>query len=454
MELSTILSKQRVFFSENHPFSLKFRLDTLKELHRLVRTNEQAIAAALRNDLHKSEAESFLAEIGIVLNEITFFLRNLKKLSRRTGVPTPLSLFPAKSYRIATSYGSVLIMAPWNYPFQLCMVPLIGAIAAGNTVILKPAADAPATSHLLAKMIGENFPPELIYVVEGGRAENSALLEQRFDYVFFTGSTHVGRAVMEACARNLTPLTLELGGKSPCIVDASADLKLAARRIVFGKLLNAGQTCIAPDFIIVDSAIKESLVQALIQAIETYLRDLGPGNFPRIINDHHFSRLEQLAAGEHIRWSGKNDPQTRTFMPMILDQVRWDAPVMTEEIFGPIFPVLTYESFDKMIAALAERPRPLALYIFSQERSHQQKALSALPFGSACVNDSVVQISNLHLPFGGVGESGMGRYHGEASFRTFSYDKSIFAGAQKIDFPFRYPPYSEKKLKFLKRFFK
>ena len=367
-------------------------------------------------------------------------------------VPTPLAHFKSTSRILYEPFGTVLIMSPWNYPVNLTLAPLVGAIAAGNCAAVKPSNYSPATSAVLDKLISDNFPAEYISVITGGREENTSLLEQRFDYIFFTGGTTVGKLVMQAAAKYVTPVTLELGGKSPCIVEESANLKIAARRIVFGKYLNAGQTCVAPDYLLLQNSVKDKFVAEIKTAVneafptETY-KDM---HLPHIVNEKHFERLMNLMKGEKIILGGTGDSRRRFIEPTILDGITFDSKIMQEEIFGPILPVLTFDSIDYTIKEIKDRERPLALYLFTKNKSIEKKVLSEISFGGGCINDTIVHLATNHLPFGGVGFSGMGKYHGMESFKVFSNAKSILKKAYFPDISVRYHPYSESKLKLIR----
>ena len=357
---------------------------------------------------------------------------------------------------MASDFGVVLIMSPWNYPFMLCMEPLAGAIAAGNCCILKPSAYAPATSAVIRELIEAVFPPEYVAVVEGGRAENTALLEQRFDYIFFTGGVTVGKLVMEKASRHLTPVTLELGGKSPCIVEESANLKIAARRLAFGKYLNAGQTCVAPDYLLVQDSVKEPFLALLKQEIRNMYgeKPLENPDYPKIINEKHYRRILGLLEGETVLTGGEANETTLQIAPVILDGVKAEAPVMQEEIFGPVLPVLTFSSVDEAERFVREREKPLACYIFTTRKDVEKRLLQNLSFGGGCVNDTIIHLATSRMGFGGVGSSGMGSYHGKWSFETFSHEKSIVKKYNWIDLPIRYQPYTKGKEKLLKFFLK
>ena len=443
MEFTPLMDRQRQFFRSGVTLDLSRRKQALRDLLREIEAREDELLAALQTDLGKAPFEGYMTEIGLVREEIRYHLKHLDHWARDKRVPTPLSQFPARSIRHPEPYGVVLIMAPWNYPIQLSLEPLIGAISAGNCAVLKPSAYAPACSHALKELISACLPDNWVTVVEGGRAENQALLDQKFDYIFFTGSMEVGKYVMKKAAEHLTPVSLELGGKSPCIVDETANLKLAAKRIVWGKFLNAGQTCVAPDYVLVHKSVRKKLLTYLKRMTEKLygMQPCKNREYPKIINEKHFDRLcgyidqrHTVVGGEWSRKSGKIEPT-------ILTRVSWDSPVMQEEIFGPILPVLVYEDLDEAIAQINSRPKPLALYLFTRSRRTEKKVLGQISYGGGCVNDTVVHLATSHMPFGGVGESGMGSYHGKAGFDTFTHRKSILKKALWLDLPVRYPPY-------------
>ena len=373
---------------------------------------------------------------------------------RERAVPTPLAQFPAKSFVSPEPYGVALIISPWNYPVQLCLSPLVGAISGGNCAVVKPSAYAPATSAAIAKLIRETFDARYIAVVEGGRAENSALLAQRFDTIFFTGSVAVGKVVMEAAAKHLTPVTLELGGKSPVIVDKTADLKLAARRIAFGKVLNAGQTCVEPDYLLIDASVKDAFVREYRAALQAFFPDGRMDEMPVIVSEKHFARVTKLLEGQNACIGGTFDEKTRFVAPTLLDGVSPDSPVMQEEIFGPILPMLTFDRLQEAIDFIRGREKPLALYLFTSDRAAERQVLGSCSFGGGCINDTIIHLATTHMPFGGVGHSGMGSYHGKKSFETFTHARSIVKKAIWLDLPLRYHPYSEKKLRMVKKFMK
>lgn len=450
-----LIQKQRRFFSQGKTKDVSFRMEELGKLRTVIKQHEQELMDALKADLNKSEFDAYLTEIGILLEEIRFTMKHLKKWAKPRKVKSAIAQVGSKSFIYPEPYGIALIIAPWNYPFQLAIAPLIGAIAAGNCAILKPSELTPHTSALLSKMIAENFPKEYISVVEGGVETSTALLNEKFDYIFFTGSVPVGKIIMEAASKNLTPVTLELGGKSPCIVHEDANVKLAAKRIAWGKYINAGQTCVAPDYIYAHSSIKEEFLNELKKAIqELYGEDpIKSGNFTKIVSEKHLNRLANFLNNGTIVHGGRYDQSSRIIEPTVLTNVTWNDEVMEDEIFGPILPVLEYEDLSSMISEITNRPKPLALYIFSESENVQNQILSRISFGGGCINDTVFHLSSPYLPFGGVGESGIGAYHGKGSFDVFSHEKSILKQTTKFDLPFRYPT-TKDALKKLKMFIK
>ena len=450
-QITALVEKQRSYFSSGATLPAAFRVEALRKLRQALSDNEDRIAEALYSDLGKSPQESYMCETGMALSELSYLIRHTPSFARKKTVPTPLAQFAARSYRKPSPYGVTLIMSPWNYPLLLTIGPLADALAAGNTAIVKPSAYSPATSTLLAELLGSLFPEEHVAAVTGGRAENLHLLEQKFDYIFFTGSTGVGRLVLEKAARHLTPVTLELGGKSPCIVDESANLKLAARRIVFGKFLNSGQTCVAPDYILCHASAKEELLTHIQAEIA---RQYGDGSCGKIISHKHFDRLTGLLSQGQILCGGTGDADTLRISPTLLDNVTWDAPVMQEEIFGPILPVLTYTDLESVIETVNSRPKPLALYLFSEDKKTVEAVTSRCAFGGGCVNDVIIHLATTHMPFGGVGESGMGAYHGKAGFDTFTHYKSIVDKKTWLDLPMRYRPYTQLSDKLVRLFLK
>lgn len=452
VEYKELLHKQRSYFQTGDTKDVEFRIRQLKRIYQWITDHENEIMDALYKDLNKSPFEAYATEIGIVKEEIRYALKHIRKWASVKHVHTPITQFPSKSFVYPEPYGVVLIMSPWNYPFQLTLAPLAGAICAGNCAVVKPSAYAPHTAKVMADMIRELFPEKYIAVIEGGRAENQALLNEKFDYIFFTGSVSVGRYVMEKAAAHLTPVSLELGGKSPCIVDETADLKLAAKRIVWGKFLNAGQTCVAPDYILVQNSVKDKLVHYM----KHYIRKMYGKNplqnpeYPKMVNEKHFHRVADLTREVKVVCGGASDESRLKIEPTILEQVTWDSPVMQEEIFGPLLPVLTYYDLEEVVQMVNAKPRPLALYYFTKDKEREKEILKRISYGGGCINDTIVHLATSHMPFGGVGNSGMGGYHGKASFDTFTHEKSIMKKSCLIDIPIRYAPF-RKKLGILKK---
>ena len=454
--ISALIRSQRKFFSTGITLDVDYRIATLKKLRRVLKERETDIAAALHADLGKAPTEGYMCETGLVLDEIRYMLRHIRSLAKEKTVPTPIVQFASRSYRKPCPYGQVLIMSPWNYPILLTLSPLVDALAAGNTAIVKPSAYAPVTGALLKEIIESCFSPEYVAVVTGGREENTCLLEERFDYIFFTGSKHVGKTVLEKAACHLTPVTLELGGKSPCIVHRSANLKLAAKRIVFGKFLNCGQTCVAPDYILCDEAVKEEFLTHLKAEIQKqYGTDcLRNPDYGKIITRKHFQCVIRLIDPAKVIIGGRFDPDSLKIEPTVMDCVTWEDSVMGEEIFGPVLPILTFRSVDEVISTVNRRDKPLALYIFAQDRSVIHSVTARCAYGGGCVNDCVIHLATPHMGFGGVGESGMGAYHGKAGFDTFSHCKSIVDKKTWMDLPMRYQPYKavyDKMIRFFLR---
>lgn len=447
MEIKELVKRQRKYFLSGATLSYASRMDALERIGVAFDRYEEKLCDALYQDLHKAASESRMAEIGMTRAELNHCRKHLAGWMRREHVKTGLANFHAKSFTIAEPYGVTLVMAPWNYPVMLCMEPLINAVAAGNCVILKPSAYAPHVSSVLAEMLASCFSPEYIAVVEGGRTENNELLEQRFDHIFFTGSTSVGKIVLEKAARFVTPVTLELGGKSPCIVDQTANIKLAARRIVFGKILNSGQTCVAPDYLIVHPAVKEALFDAMKRELVTMLgeKPLEAKEYPRMVNAKHYERVMGLLEGEQAIVGGYGNPDTLQIAPTILDEVTLDAPVMQEEIFGPVLPTLTFETREELLEIIRHFEKPLACYLFTTDKTMERWLLTHVSFGGGCINDTIVHLATSEMGFGGVGGSGMGSYHGRVGFETFSHRKSIIKKSNWIDLPMRYHPYTEWK---------
>lgn len=440
---SNLTLAQRQFFAAGETRDIGFRKQQLQKLRRSIENNEKVILEALRNDLGRSDFESFSAEIAIVFHEIDKARRKLKSWARRRRQATPLVLFPATSWIEPEPYGRVLIIAPWNYPFQLALAPLVAAIAAGNCAVVKPSEAAPATAKVIGEIIADTFDPAFVRAIEGGVAETQALLAEPYDFIFFTGGTRIGKLVYEAAARHLTPVVLELGGKNPCIVEPDADLAVAARRIAWGKCINAGQTCIAPDYLLVHRSIQERLIDLLAGEFLRFYGDdpKTSGDYGRIVNDAHFTRLNDLLTDGVVVAGGETDPNERYIAPTILDGITWDSKIMRDEIFGPILPVIVYDHLDQVLAEIGARPKPLALYLFSGNEATQRKVLGSISSGGAAINDVFAQILNLELPFGGVGESGIGAYHGKSGFDTFSHLKSVVKRGTWADPRLKYPPY-------------
>lgn len=454
-EISLLLNSQREYYKSGNTLPISFRKAQLKKLYFAVKERENELNEALRQDLGKSDFEAFLCESGFVLTEISHMIKNLKRYAKPKKVRTPIAQFHSKSYILPTPMGNTLIMSPWNYPLLLTLGPLTNAIAAGNTAIVKPSAYSPATSAAIKRLISDCFPPEYVAVVTGGRQENSALLDQKFDLIFFTGSQSVGKEVLRHAAKNLTPSILELGGKSPCIVDSSADIKLSAKRIVFGKYLNCGQTCVAPDFIFCESTIKDELIENIKLQIKTQFGEhpLENENFGKIINEKHFDRLLSLIDQNKVIHGGNYNRETLKIEPTVIDNVSFDDAIMQEEIFGPLLPILTFDSFDTVISTLKNQNHPLALYIFSKDKAHTERITREISFGGGCVNDVIIHLATSEMGFGGVGESGMGAYHGKVGFDSFSHKKSIVDKKTWIDLPMRYQPYGKPINEKLVRFF-
>ena len=454
--IDEILGKQRTFFRSGATLPVSFRIAMLKKLYAAVKAYEPEIGAALKSDLGKSAFEGFMCETGLVLSEISYMIRNVRRFSADRIVPTPITNFASVSCKKPSPYGNVLIMSPWNYPFLLTIDPLVDAIAAGNTAVVKPSAYSPATSAVIEKMLSECFDEEYVAVITGGRKENARLLEMKFDFVFFTGSQNVGREVLRHTAETLTPVVLELGGKSPCIVDSTAKVRLAAKRIVWGKFLNCGQTCVAPDYILCHSSVKDRLVREIIVQINRQFGELplSNPNYGKIINEKHFDRLCGLIDHSKTVIGGTVNRETLQIAPTVMDNVTWDDAVMQEEIFGPVLPVLTYEKLDDVLDLLADKPKPLAFYVFSENKVHIRTLTERCSFGGGCVNDVVVHLATSEMGFGGVGESGMGSYHGKDGFDVFSHSKSIMDKKTWMDLPMRYQPFKPLNEKLLHMFLK
>ena len=449
--VASIVEKQRAYFSTGATLPIECRIAALKLLRQTLLDNEQTVAAAIKQDLGKSAEESYMCETGLVISEISYLLKHIRRFAKEKTVATPLAQFASRSYKKPSPYGVTLIMSPWNYPLLLMLDPLADALAAGNTAIVKPSAYSPATGALLQKLLGDIFPEEYVAVITGGREENEHLLEQKFDYIFFTGSKGVGKTVLEKAAKYLTPVTLELGGKSPCIVHSSANLKLAARRIVFGKYLNCGQTCVAPDYVLCDKSVKEELLTYIKAEIE---RQYAHAEYGKIINRKHFDRICALIDPNKVVVGGNGNGDTLQIEPTVMDNVTWEDAVMQEEIFGPIMPILTYDSIDQVIERVNGRDKPLALYIFAQDKKVIRKVTSRCAYGGGCVNDVVIHLATSNMGFGGVGESGMGSYHGKTGFDTFTHYKSMVDKKTWLDLPMRYQPYSKFNSALIRMFLK
>lgn len=445
-QIASLLDKQREYYKSGVTVPVNFRIEQLKKLYAAIKKYENEILQALHTDLGKSDYESFMCEIGLVLSEITYMIRHTKKFAKRKTVFTPITNFHAHCFKQPVPYGNTLIMSPWNYPFLLTVDPLADAIAAGNTAVVKPSAYSPATSAIISKIISECFDAEYIAVITGGRAENAALLEQKFDFVFFTGSQAVGKEVLRHTAEHLTPAVLELGGKSPCIVDKSANIALAAKRIVFGKFLNCGQTCVAPDYILCESSVKDKFINEVASQIKIQYGDnpLKNKDYGKIINQKHFERLCGLIDKNKVIIGGETDCGSNRIAPTVIDNVTENDAVMGEEIFGPIMPILTFDDFDKMVDNLKDKDKPLALYLFSSDKGQIKRITTELSYGGGCINDVVVHLSTSEMGFGGVGQSGMGSYHGKDGFDAFSHYKSIMDKKIWLDLPMRYQPYKNK----------
>ncbi|WP_394345337.1 aldehyde dehydrogenase [Algibacter lectus] len=450
-----IIVKQKEYFKSGKTKSVAFRISILKALKEELEANEQAVFNALKLDFKKSEFETYLSEYSMVMSQLNLVIKNLKKWAKPQRVSSSLLLFPAHSFIYKEPYGSVLIISPWNYPFILALEPLILAIAAGNTVVLKPSELTENTSRLISNLVKNVFPEGLATSIVGGVDVATALLNQRWDYIFFTGSVSVGKIIAQAAAKHLTPVTLELGGKSPCIIDDTVDLKLTAKRVVWGKFLNAGQTCIAPDYILVKKQIKADFTKALIEEIkQAYGNDIKASeDFPRIINEKNTQRLANMLNQETISFGGEIDKTTCYIAPTLLDNPDLDSPVMQEEIFGPILPILTFETEQDIESVISQYEKPLAFYVFSNNKAFSKGLIERFSFGGGVINDTLMHFGNDKLPFGGVGFSGMGNYHGKFGFDTFSHHKAIVNRKNWIDPPVRYAPY-QGKLKWLKLFFK
>jgi aldehyde dehydrogenase (NAD+) len=452
MNMENIAQTLRKEILNNGYFSPDSRRKKLEKLRRVIIKNETLINDALKKDLGKSPFESYATEVGFILNEISHVLRDLNFWVRPRKVKTPLTLFPGKSFIYPEPYGVILIIAPWNYPFQECFSPFVGALAAGNRIVIKPSEFSPHTSSVVKLIINEVFDQNEACVVEGGVEETQVLLKQKFDYIFFTGSTNVGKIIMKSAAEHLTPVTLELGGKSPCLVEESANIDLAAKRIAWGKFLNAGQTCVAPDYVVLPGKIQEEFIERMRVHVDSFYGEVKKSqDYPRIINEKHFDRLSCLIDSKRVAFGNQLHREERFIAPTVMRDVSWEDKIMDEEIFGPILPIIPFENLNLAIEKITNLPKPLAFYVFTESEKKKNEIIAKVSFGGGCVNDTMVHLANPNLPFGGVGTSGFGSYHGKKSFDTFTHYKSVFEQVTKVDIPLRYPPY-EGKLSWLKMF--
>ena len=451
VELKEIINKQRDFFNTNATKSVKYRIKMLQRLKEAIRNNEVAILSALYKDLLKSKAEAYMSELAIVYAEINEALKNVRKWSRPEKVKGTISTFPAKNYVYSEPYGVVLIISPWNYPFNLAIAPLVAAIAAGNTAIIKCSKESVYTSKVIKNIINKAFGSNYIFCVDED-IDYDELLNQRYDYIFFTGSQRVGKIVMNIASNNLIPVSLELGGKSPCIIDETADIKLAARRVLWGKLLNAGQTCVSVDYVLIHSSVKDRFIKYLQKEIKKrYPNALNSDIYPRIINEYHYKRLMNLIKSEDSIIGGRGDDVVRRLEPTILPDVDFDHEIMKEEIFGPVLPIIEYDDINNVIRIIKEHEKPLACYVFTRDEDTAKYIIKSISYGGGCINDVILQVSNHYMPFGGVGSSGIGSYHGKFGFDTFSHKKSIVWSKTMIDLPIRYAPFSPLKFRMLKK---
>ncbi len=453
IQLSQIVKEQKAFFESGKTLDYKFRKDRLTALYNAIRSNLDIIHDGLKKDLGKSASESYMCETGLVLGEISFMLKHIKKFAKPKRVKTPIAQYVSKSYRLPSPYGTVLVLSPWNYPFLLAIDPLVDALAAGNTVILKTSSSSPNTDAAIKTVIESVFPREYVAVVYGGSV-NEELWKEKYDYIFFTGSKSVGKFVYEKAAEHLTPVTLELGGKSPCIVDGTANIKLAAKRIVWGKFLNVGQTCVAPDYIFCAEEVRENLIAEIKKQIELQFgaSPLDNDSYGKIVNAKHFERLLGLIDRDKVVCGGKSDAEKQKIEPTVLDGVTFDDAVMNEEIFGPVLPILTYKDEREIVSYVSSHDSPLALYVFSSDKKFIKRMTHGLGFGGGCVNDVVIHLATSAMPFGGFGGSGLGSYHGKVGFETFTHYKSIVDKKTFLDLPMRYQPYKNSNDKLI-RFF-
>ncbi|MDD4002021.1 MAG: aldehyde dehydrogenase [Bacteroidales bacterium] len=451
--LQQIFNSQREYFYTNSTRDISFRILMLKKLRNQIIETQKEIEEALYIDLHKSPTESYITEIGFVLSEINRCIKSLKLWSKPKRVASSIACFPSSARIISEPYGVCLIISPWNYPFQLLISPLIGAISAGNCAILKPSEHSPHTSKIIEKIISNVFPNNYVFTALGEKEVSQELLEKDFDYIFFTGSSNLGKHVMEKASQHLTPITLELGGKSPCIIDKDANIEISAKRVCFGKFLNAGQTCIAPDYLFVHKDIKEKFVEKLIESIHQFFSQdiINSKDYGRIINQVHFQRLKRMLEDGKILFGGDNNEELKYISPTLIEDISPNSDLLSQEIFGPILPIISFENIDKLVQELRRKPKPLALYVFSQSRKTQQKVISNISSGGVCINDTIMHIVPHGLPFGGVGNSGIGSYHSKKSFDTFSHQKSVLDRKTWLDVPLRYPPFTETTKKIVKK---
>ncbi len=450
----TTFEKQQAYFKKGLTKDPDFRILQLQLLRKVVLDHEEDIMDAMAVDLNRPAFESYVSGVALILQEIDNAIRSIPKWVKPIKVHTDKVHFPADSFYVHEPKGTVLVMAPWNYPVHLVLLPLVGAMAAGNTVIIRPSEQTAHVASLVETMLNNNFKEEYVHVVRGDRAVASDLMTLPFDHIFFTGSKEGGKAVLRAAAENLTPVTLELGGKSPCIVDKTANLEIAAKRIVWGKFQNAGQLCLAPDYLLVHESVKDQLIVYMTEWMQKfYGKDLEDDHYGTIISKKHVMRLANYIESANVIYGGRYDRESLLVEPTLIDHVEWTDPVMQDEIFGPVLPILTYETFQDIITLLQDKDKPLAFYLFSEDKGHQELILGSLSFGGGCINDVLSHMSNHHLPFGGVGSSGMGRYHGWFSFETFSHAKSWMKRGTKIDLHLKYPPYTKGKLNMVKKIF-
>ena len=449
-ELKNIIKNQRDFFNTNTTKSVEYRLQMLQRLKKIINANEEKILSALYNDLSKSKSEAYMSEVAMVYAELDEALKKVREWSRPQRARGTIGTFPAKNYVFSEPYGIVLIMSPWNYPFKLARAPLIAAISAGNCAVIKCSKESKYTSNLIKEIINNTFDKKYIYCVDSD-IEYNDVLYQKYDYIFFTGSSRVGKIIMRAASENLTPVSLELGGKCPCIVDESANIKIAAKRIVWGKLLNAGQTCVSVDYVVVHNSVKEKLIKCILKEIKSRYHDaLNSNTYPRIINEHHYKRLLNLIKVEKNIIGGRADEFSRKIEPTVLPEADFEDEIMKEEIFGPLLPIIEYDDIKKLIRTIKEREKPLACYVFTKYEKTARHIIKSISYGGGCVNDVVIQVSNHYMPFGGVGNSGIGSYHGKYGFDTFSHKKSVVWNETMLDLPIRYAPFNLLKFRMLK----